>query len=121
MSKILKVEGHVDLVRDEYSSAIVNTNKSDYEKYMQRRKAMKKNNINTENFGQIILCQIPGISSTTALAIMKNYSTFPDFIQKLQENPNCLDDVVYETNGKTRKISKSCIANIKNFLLLENN
>ena len=44
MSKILKVEGHVDLVRDEYSSAIVNTNKSDYEKYMQRRKAMKKNN-----------------------------------------------------------------------------
>jgi len=55
------------------------------------------------------------------LAIMKNYSTFPDFIQKLQENPNCLDDVVYETNGKTRKISKSCIANIKNFLLLENN
>ena len=44
-----------------------------------------------------------------------------DSIQKLQENPNCLDDVVYETNGKTRKISKSCIANIKNFLLLENN
>ena len=84
-------------------------------------KKVKKDNINTENFGQIILCQIPGISSTTALAIMKNYSTFPDFIQKLQENPNCLDDVVYETNGKTRKISKSCIANIKNFLLLENN
>jgi hypothetical protein len=44
MGKVLKVEGFQDLVRDEYSSAIVNTNKSDYEKYMQRRKAMKKNN-----------------------------------------------------------------------------
>tara|TARA_Y100000022_G_C13230719_1_gene367195 strand:- start:526 stop:1368 length:843 start_codon:yes stop_codon:yes gene_type:complete len=96
----------------------IQTSSADYCRVV---KKVKKDNINTENFGQIILCQIPGISSTTALAIMKNYSTFPDFIQKLQENPNCLDDVVYETNGKTRKISKSCIANIKNFLLLENN
>ncbi len=96
----------------------IQTSSADYCRVV---KKVKKDNINTENFGQIILCQIPGISSTTALSIMKNYSTFPDFIQKLQENPNCLDDVVYETNGKTRKISKSCIANIKNFLLLENN
>lgn len=96
----------------------IQTSSADYCRVV---KKVKKDNINNENFGQIILCQIPGISSTTALAIMKNYSTFPDFIQKLQENPNCLDDVVYETNGKTRKISKSCIANIKNFLLLENN
>ena len=96
----------------------IQTSSADYCRVV---KKVKKDNINTENFGQIILCQIPGISSTTALAIMKNYSTFPDFIQKLQENPNCLDDVVYETNGKTRKISKSCIANIKIFLLIGNN
>ena len=95
----------------------IQTSSADYCRVV---KKVKKDNINTENFGQIILCQIPGISSTTALAIMKNYSTFPDFIQKLQENPNCLDDVVYETNGKTRKISKSCIANIKIFLLIGN-
>ena len=96
----------------------IQTSSADYCRVV---KKVKKDNINTTNFGQIILCQIPGISSTTALAIMKDYSTFPDFIKKLQENPNCLDDVVYETNGKTRKISKSCIANIKIFLLLENN
>ena len=81
-------------------------------------KKVKKDNITTNNFGQIILCQIPGISSTTAMAIMKQYENFPDFLKKLQENPDCLDDVVYETNGKTRKISKSSIANIKIFLLL---
>ncbi|MAZ55160.1 MAG: hypothetical protein CMP55_05095 [Flavobacteriales bacterium] len=80
-------------------------------------KKVKKDNINTGNFGQIILCQIPGISSTTAMAIMKEYSSFPDFLKRLQENPDCLNDVVYESNGKTRKISKSCIANIKIFLL----
>ena len=43
MSKVFKVEGHPDLVRDEYTSAIVNTNKSEYEKYMQRKKAMMQN------------------------------------------------------------------------------
>ena len=43
MSKLFKVEGHVDLVRDEYSNAIINTNQSDYKKYMQRKRAMQKN------------------------------------------------------------------------------
>tara|TARA_R100000005_G_C4967037_1_gene181446 strand:- start:467 stop:700 length:234 start_codon:yes stop_codon:yes gene_type:complete len=43
MAKVIKVEGFSDLVRDEYSSAIVNTNKSEYEKYMQRKKAMMRN------------------------------------------------------------------------------
>ena len=43
MSKVFKVEGHPDLVRDEYTSAIVNTNKSEYEKYMQRKKSKMKN------------------------------------------------------------------------------
>ena len=39
MSKILKVEGHTSLVRDTSSNAIVNTNVSEYQLYMQRRKA----------------------------------------------------------------------------------
>lgn len=43
MSKIFKVEGHQDLIKDEYSSAVVNTNVSEYQKYMQRHKALRKN------------------------------------------------------------------------------
>ena len=43
MSKIFKVEGHQDLIKDEYSSAVVNTNVSEYQKYMQRQKALRKN------------------------------------------------------------------------------
>ena len=34
----LKVEGHVGLVRDKISNAIINTNKSDYDLYMKRTK-----------------------------------------------------------------------------------
>ena len=35
----LKVEGHVGLVRDNISKAVINTNKKDYEDYMIRAKA----------------------------------------------------------------------------------
>jgi len=37
----LKVEGHDDLVRDTRSNGIVNTNVTDYEKYMARVRARK--------------------------------------------------------------------------------
>ena len=42
MSDTLKVEGHTHLVRDVSSNAIVNTNVSEYQLYMQRRKAREK-------------------------------------------------------------------------------
>ena len=37
----LKVEGHDDLVRDTRSNGIINTNVTDYEKYMARVRARK--------------------------------------------------------------------------------
>lgn len=79
-------------------------------------KKVKKDNITPENIGEIILCQIPGISSVTAISIMKKFTTFPNFIKELENNPNCLDDIVCETKGKTRKIGKNCIENIHKFL-----
>ena len=35
----LKVEGHVGLVRDNISKAVINTNKADFQEYMLRAKA----------------------------------------------------------------------------------
>ena len=35
----LKVQGHVGLVRDNISKAVINTNKADYQEYMRRAKA----------------------------------------------------------------------------------
>jgi len=80
-------------------------------------KKVKKDNITPQNIGEIILCQIPGISSITAITIMKKFGTFPNLIQELQNNSKCLDGISCETNGKTRKISKTCIENIHKFLI----
>jgi len=44
MSKIAKVEGHKDLIRDLHSNAIVNTNTTEYSLYLQRRKLREKSN-----------------------------------------------------------------------------
>ena len=80
-------------------------------------KKVKKDNITPENIGEIILCQIPGISSKTAIAIMKSFQTFPHFMEEMQKNPDSLDNMKIESNGKMRKINKSCIKNIQQFLL----
>ena len=42
MSRFLKVEGHTSLVRDTNSNAIVNTNTSEYQIYMQRIRSRNK-------------------------------------------------------------------------------
>jgi len=81
-------------------------------------KKKKNANITKENFGEIVLCQIPSISSTTAIAIMKEFKNIDTLIQKLKEDQNCLDNLTYETEKKQkRKISKTSIKNIIEFLL----
>lgn len=86
--------------------------------YVNVVKKVKKENITPENIGEIMLCQIPGISSVTALAILNKYNTLPELISAIQQDNNCLNDVTY-TNSKeqTRKINKTSIANIVKFLL----
>jgi len=42
MSDTLKVEGHTHLIRDVNSNAIINTNQSEYQLYMQRVKVREK-------------------------------------------------------------------------------
>ncbi len=80
-------------------------------------KKTKKENITPENIGEILLCQIPGISSTTAIAIMKDFPDFSSFYQELTTNPDFLQNIQYDSKGKLRKINKNCIENIKKYLL----
>jgi len=86
--------------------------------YVSVVKKIKKDNITPDNIGEIMLCQIPGISSITALAIMSKFKTFPNLISQIQENENCLKDISY-TNSKNqvRKVNKTCLVNILKFLL----
>ena len=80
-------------------------------------KKVKKDNVTPDNIGEIILCQIPGISSVTAMAIMKHFKTFPNLIEELQKNSQCIENLTIQSNGKIRKINKSSIENIKQYLL----
>lgn len=80
-------------------------------------KKVKKENITPENIGEIMLSQIPGISSVTAIAIMKKYGTISNLIKEISQNPNTLNDIVCEVaGGKMRKISKSSVENICKYL-----
>jgi len=79
-------------------------------------KKVKKDNVTPENIGEIILCQIPGISSVTAMAIMKQYGTFSNLIDEIRSNPSSLENIVCENGGKTRKISKTCAKNVIEYL-----
>jgi len=83
-------------------------------------KKVKKENVTPENIGEIILCQIPGISSVTAIAIMKHFNHFTHFIEELAKNPACIENLTTETNGKVRKISKKSIESIKSYLMNTN-
>lgn len=81
-------------------------------------KKIKKDNITPNNIGEIMLCQIPGISSVTAIVIMDKFKTLPNLISQIQENENCLKDISY-TNSKNqvRKVNKTCLVNLVKFLL----
>ena len=86
--------------------------------YVNVIKKVKKENITPDNIGEIMLCQIPGISSVTALAIMEKYKNLPNLIKEIELNNDCLKDITStNTKGQTRKINKTSLLNIVKFLL----
>ena len=82
-------------------------------------KRVKKENITPDNIGEIMLCQIPGISSQTAKAVLCKFKNIKDLIKSIEENKNCLNDIhTTSDKNKMRKLSKKNIENIIHFLLL---
>jgi ERCC4-type nuclease len=79
--------------------------------YTSTVKKQKRDKITPENIDVIMLSQIPGISTTTATALMTEYKTIFQLEKALQQNKECLAAFVC---GK-RKLSKTCIENIKTF------
>lgn len=80
-------------------------------------KKKKSDNITKDNFGEIVLMQIPGISNVTASNIMKEFKTITNLIEKLKDNPNILDNFSYiNEKQQSRKINKNSIKNIIEFL-----
>ena len=89
--------------------------------YVNVVKTIKKDNVTPNNIGEIMLCQIPGVSSSTALSIMEHFKCMVNLIADLQEHgASCLDKVeLKNAKGVSRKLNKTCVANIVKFLLQE--
>lgn len=99
---------------------ITNTISNPPQAYSSVVKRVKNANVTPQNIGEIILCQIPSVGHETAVSVMKHFgNSFPQLLKTLEETGvNCLEGIVTtDSNGKTRKISKTCAANIHRFLL----
>lgn len=94
---------------------------SSSESYIEVSKRIKKNNVTPENIGEIILSQIPSISTATSKAIMQKCNgSFSSLIQNIQNDREYLKNVSYITSsGQSRHISKTSIQNILNYLCYE--
>jgi ERCC4-type nuclease len=80
-------------------------------------KVSKKANITKENIGQMILMQIPGISATIAIEIMKPFGSFLEFIDHIRSNPEYLNGVTIGQTTKPRKLGSNIIKGIQEFIL----
>ena len=78
---------------------------------------VKKKNIRPDNIGEIILSQIPGISSKTSAAIMLHFSSLHELLTKLQTDHQCLNNISIHSKNGSRRISQNIISNIKKYLL----
>lgn len=92
---------------------------SDEKDYVGVVKKVKKENITPQNIDEIMLSQIPGVSSTTAISIIKEFNSICNLIKQIEEKGvECMKNISYiTTKNQTRKINKTSVANIAKFLL----
>ena len=103
-----------------YSDGEKNDNKKIPDNYVSVIKKVKKDNITPENISEIILSQIPGISAKTSQVIVNHFGSLYQLLDALNKNPKCMDDICFITDkGTKRKISKTAIRNISQYLLYQ--
>jgi crossover junction endonuclease MUS81 len=95
-----------------------NTISEDIKPYTSIVKKTKKDNITSVNISEIMLCQIPGISTVTSSVVFTKFGSMRNLIRSLTENPDCMNDLSYMQSGKERKISSTALKNIKEFLMV---
>ena len=61
--------------------------------------------------------QIPGVSAKVAQTLNQKFKTMKNFINSLDNNRNCLNEILINGN---RKINKPTINNIITYILREN-
>jgi ERCC4-type nuclease len=78
-------------------------------------KISKKANITKENMGAMLLMQVPGVSSSTAVEIMRPFSSFVEFIDHVRATPEYLGQITL--GEKKRKIGSNIVKGIEELIL----
>jgi ERCC4-type nuclease len=106
-------------VKDEMNETIdiknsieININEKTYENTEGIVQTKKNKNITKDNISVFMLCQIPGISITTAGVLLEKYKHISKLIIAMKENPTEIDD--FRNNNK--KLNKNIIKNLNEFL-----
>jgi len=79
----------------------------------------KKTNITPENIGELMLCQIPSVSSNIAKEVMKRFKTIAYLIESIKESGIQCFDSLFTTNskGQQRNISSTAKVNMVHYLV----
>jgi ERCC4-type nuclease len=102
------------------TQATTTSSPSTQKDYVSVVKKCKKENITENNIDEIMLCQIPGISTQSAIAIVKHLGGIPQLLQRHAEEGDAIFSgikVANSTTGKETKLNKTIVHNIKRFLL----
>jgi ERCC4-type nuclease len=90
----------------------IELNEKTYENTQGVIQTKKNKNITKDNISVFMLCQIPGISTTTAGILLEKYKHISKLIIAMKENPTEIDD--FRNNNK--KLNKNIIKNLNEFL-----
>ena len=76
----------------------------------------KNSQITKENISELMLCQIPGISTTTSRILLTQMNTLQDIIMKLETNISLFEEFSYLKDSKPKKLNKNIIETLNHFL-----
>lgn len=92
-------------VGDEYASVL--------------KRKERSSQITPDNIGEIMLSAVPCVSAKTAAAVMHEFKTIANLLDRMKLDRHCLDKLaIVAQNGNARKISKICVENIFKYLLV---
>lgn len=80
-------------------------------------KTSKKANVTKDNIDEIMLSQIPGLSIVVAQELMKEYKTLVKLVDALKIDITCIDSLMINYKTGPRKLNKTVIQTLKDFLL----
>ena len=93
--------------------ATENTEASE-ESYISTLKTSKKSHINRENIFQLMLMQIPGISSVSALALANEFKNMETLLKSLKDENANFENIKLASG---RKLNKNILESLKSFLI----